>query len=524
VWIGSPRRRPRLPRQQVTLPRDFDPVALLAAVADLRHPPSESAGRGASDAVIVQYPYVPEETAAVAARAATSPFPVLIWGESGTGKTRVARAIHGIRGGAYLLSAAASDLDRALLDALPARLPSGAEITLMVRDLGALDGPRQQLLLDLLDTGELPGADERRFPVRLIALSREPAPELFQQGRLSKALFYRLNVLSLPLPPLRQRVADIPALAEVVSRAVCEPLGLPPVTLTPASLTRLSRYLWFGNLAELEAVLARSIALAPSRVIDVPDLLFGYGPIVRRLAPAMAEARGARAPVSNGATVDLIINELAHEFKNPMVTIKTFAQQLDHLLQEEQGGHAEVARLTGEAIERMDDALENLVQYTRFRQPHRQPTPLSAIISGALHALEERIAEKQIELRVEGSADPVLVDPSQVVYAIKNLLNTVLRDLGPGDLLQVRPSGPGAVAVDYPAKAHRTALQLRALVAPDGGRPALPLGFAFAKTLLERNDGRMVINTEGDPVRVIIEMPRAAGGHEVDGKSEGINR
>ncbi len=524
LWIGAaPAAAPPAPRQ-LELPAHFEALSLRDAAGDLLEPQSRAVP-GLSPSTL-DYPYLPKEMVPVAARAAASPLPLLISGEAGTGKERLARALHAQRGGAYLLSAGAADLRERRLDLPPAGLPAGSEVTLLLAAADEIDPRGQSFLVEILEGRAIADPAGRLLPLRVVAIATCPAEELLRQGRLGRELFYRLNVLSLHVPPLRQRAADIPDLVRAVSQGLCASLGMAPVSFTAAGLERLSRYLWFGNLAELEAVIARSIAFAPDSTLDTEDLLFGYGPVVRRLAPqktaAEVRARPTAPPPANGATVDLIINELAHEFKNPLVTIKTFTQQLDQV---RPGDDVEMARLTGEAIERIDGALENLVQFTRFEEPNRQPTPTSALVGTALEALDSVLAEKQIAVEVEAAAGEVLVDPGQLSYALRNLLQSIVRDLSTGDFLSVRAPSPGTLTIEYPAAARSIAHKLAALVTTHGDSSrALPLGFAFAKTLVERNGGQLSVETATSPARVRIELPGVAEGVEGDGKTENLSR
>jgi signal transduction histidine kinase len=359
--------------------------------------------------------------------------------------------------------------------------------------------------------------------VRVIATSRVDPALLARQGTLDRDLYYRLGVLAIHLPPLRERIEDIPSLVSAVAESLCARLGLTPVSFSEAAFRRLSRYLWFGNLAELEAVTARSIVFASSSHLDTADLRFGYGAATaspRAGAPATAAA--APRKEANGLGMDLVIQELAHEFKNPMVTIKTFAHQIDHLLDRD-GGHEEFARLTGEAVERMDAALENLVQYTRFETPARQASSLGALLSAALADVRDCVDEKHLSLEVEPTSASVFVDPEQCGYALKNLLRTVARDLSTGDALAVRSVAPSSLSIEYPARARIAATALSKLVLGESnGREILPLGFTFARTLIERNGGRLTLAREGDVAKVLVELPLGGDEKGENGQAESL--
>lgn len=519
ISIGDSRFR-SIPagRRRQYLPSSFDPLALREAADMLARTATRAEQRTAP--AILSPPYLTPGLAQLAQSAAGSRLPACIWGEAGTGKLRVARALHGERGAQYLHVVSASQANGALR--LPEDAPAGADVTVVLVGLDELEPTGQHRLLDLIETGVLTGTDGRAATASVIALSRLDPTQLVREQRLDAELFYRLGVFQLPLAPLRLRPDDVPDLARAVAASLCERLGRPAVTFTEASLGRLSRYLWFGNLAELEAVVARSIVFAARPEIDLGDLRFGYGsaPEARPAATAAARLDG-NAAAEDGEAVDLIIQELAHEFKNPMVTIKTFAHQLDHMLSNG-GGHEEFARLTGEAVERMDAALENLIQYTRFEEPARQPTSLGSIVSHALGGVQELIAEKQLALEVEPTTAQVWIDPAQGTYAVKNLLRAVVRELSQNDPLSLRANGRSALRIEYPARARSAASSLSRLVSGESnGKDSLSLGFAFAKALIERNDGRLELDRDGDVARVTVEFPLVGDGKGEHGEAQG---
>src|SRR5262249_28651335 len=157
-----------------------------------------------------------------------------------------------------------------------------------------------------------------------------------------------------------------------------------------------------------------------------------------------------------------------------------------------------------------------LIQYTRFEEPARQATGLGSIISKALGGVQEYVVEKQLLLEVEPTSSQVLVDPEQCGYAIKNLLRAVVRDLSNGDSLALPSAPPSALAIEYPARARSAASSLSRLVSGDAeGKDTISLGFAFAKSLIERNGGRLALDRDGEVARVTVEFPPLG-----DGKGE----
>ena len=508
IWLrADPAQGPPVAqrlRSPVVLPRLFDAHQLGAHVRRLLRQPPTPAPRRAADKLL--FPYLPHEAAVVAREAMGNRLPILICGEAGTGRTRVAAALHAGSPASHLIVLSPSNCTHA---ALRESAHGAHHVTLLVDDIAGATADAQEVLLELAEAQGLM-TSEGWLQVRLITATALSPSALASSG-LSRDLYYRLSVLPITLPALRDRPEDIPALAKAVSADLCSTLGCQPVAFTPRAMQRLTRYLWFGNTAELETVLARTIALTHKEVLDVGDLLFGYG----RLTPATPSGAHAveLAPPLATSAVDLIINELAHEFKNPLVTIKTFAQHLDRLIDEE-GGDEELVKLTGEAVDRMDRALENLLQFTRFEEPVPQRLALGALLGPVLAELGPLLSERQLVLdyRPLHAATMVAVDREQVSYALQNLLRALIRGMRDGAALGVSCGEAGLVSIGLPVSDGDLVAKLRTLLASRGGQEdsALPLGIALARSLILRNGGRFDIEDTSTGSSVTIRLPVAA--------------
>jgi DNA-binding NtrC family response regulator len=501
LWIEGPGSTGTTPAQQA-LPYPFAPDDLRTRVGVLL------AGRAASRAnrLDIDYPIVPKDAALLARRAAATRFPILICGEPGSGKARLARAIHSFGRHGHFLPLALPHCTPAALQQAAQMCPG--DITLFVTAIGAMTHETEQCLLEILDRGGF-SSDKGWHNVRLICAVACSLEEITRRHQLSRDLFYRISVFPITLPPLRERPADIPALVQHIVGGLASLLRAEPVAFTQRAMDRLVHYLWFGNLAELEAVLTRSVVLADRRMLDAEDLVFGYGRLLPRAAGKTATSyEPAPTPEPNGA-VDLIINELAHEFKNPMVTIKTVAQHLERLLADETG-REQVARLTGEAVDRMDRALENLLQFTRFRAPAADDVDLNTLLSPCLSELAPTLTERRVLLDYRPPEQlAVFVDPAQVTYAFENLLRVILRELPEGQTLVVHPvEGSAAVAFEFAARQPLWGKLAEFLDRPSAeAEELLPLGAMFAKSLIERNGGRIEVHTQPDITAVTVWLP-----------------
>lgn len=218
-------------------------------------------------------------------RAAASPFPVLIEGESGAGKELVARAIHAAsvrqtrRFCALNCAAIADDLVEAELfghtrgaftGAVTERLGLFEECnggTLFLDEVAELSTRVQAKLLRTLQEGEVRRLGEsitRKVDARIVAATNRPLEPEARAGRFRHDLRYRLDVLRIVIPPLRERIDDLPLLIRHIWQRLAERTGSRAV-LAPAVLQQLGSYDWPGNVRELQNVLASIMVAGPSR-------------------------------------------------------------------------------------------------------------------------------------------------------------------------------------------------------------------------------------------------------------------
>lgn len=227
-------------------------------------------------------------------RVAPSPAPVLIRGESGTGKELVARAIHqaGPRRDRPFLAVNCTALPEALLEdelfghtkgaftgATAARaglVVEAAGGTLFLDEIGDMPPPLQAKLLRLLQQGEVRavGADEtRRVDVRIVAATHHDLEQRISAGQFRADLFYRLDVVQLRIPPLRDRVDDLPLLVE---RFLAAARARNPHTrverVDDELIGALARYAWPGNVRELENLVERLVVIGTGPTMTVADL------------------------------------------------------------------------------------------------------------------------------------------------------------------------------------------------------------------------------------------------------------
>jgi two-component system nitrogen regulation response regulator GlnG len=253
-----------------------------------------------------------QEVYRIMARLMQTDLSVMISGESGTGKELVARALHDfgrrkdmpfvtINVAATPADAIEDELfgrDRPFEgDYLAGRLERAQGGTLFLDEIGDMPLVAQTRLLRVLQDGEFTKAGDRRSTksdVRLIAATHQDMRSLIHEGKFREDLFYRLNVVPLRLPPLRERIEDIADLTRAfLTRAVTE--GLPRKTVSQNALKVLSEQYWSGNVRELENLIKRLVALCADEIIDAPmveEELTARPSSVTEPAPMMGETLG----------------------------------------------------------------------------------------------------------------------------------------------------------------------------------------------------------------------------------------
>ncbi|GAX90337.1 sigma-54-dependent Fis family transcriptional regulator [Effusibacillus lacus] len=221
---------------------------------------------------------------------------VLITGESGTGKELFAQAIHEISGrpGKYVkVNCAAIPVemleseffgyaDGAFTGARKGGKPGKFELadggTLFLDEIGDMPLSLQAKLLRVLQEKEferLGDTRTRQVNVRIVAATNKRLEDLIREGRFREDLYYRLHVIHLEIPPLRNRPEDLPPLCEELIRKLNQRIGKKVVGITPAAIEILKKYDWPGNVRELENVLERAMNLESSEWIEVHHLPSG---------------------------------------------------------------------------------------------------------------------------------------------------------------------------------------------------------------------------------------------------------
>jgi len=315
------------------LPKPFDLQELLSVVGRALATPSEAvvSAPEARDSeerlpLIGRSPAM-QEIYRTIARLTTADLTVMINGESGTGKELVARALHdyGKRRAGPFVAVNMAAIPRELIESelfghergaftgalnrTQGRFEQANGGTLFLDEIGDMPPEAQTRLLRVLQEGEFTSVGGRqpiKANVRIIAATHRDLRNAIRQGQFREDLFYRLNVVPIRLPPLRERAEDIPLLARHFLERARED-GLPSKLLDQGAVDRLKQHNWPGNVRELENLMRRLAALCPEETITAEVIAAELADTAP--PPPVAGAAGPTGPETLSKAVERHVKE-----------------------------------------------------------------------------------------------------------------------------------------------------------------------------------------------------------------------
>jgi two-component system response regulator FlrC len=344
-------------KEYIPLPPDEELIAaVLEAIAEETHS-------------VIHGSEAMRRTLAMAEQVAPSEASVLITGESGTGKEVIARFIHkkssraskpfiAVNCAAIPANLMESELfgheKGAFTGALSRRLGKFEEAnggTLLLDEISEMDVGLQAKLLRAIQEREIDrvgGGKPVKVNIRILATSNRDLEAETKKGTFREDLYFRLNVINLHLPSLKDRIDDVPPLAEYFIEKYSKANGLPPRKLTAEAIAKLKAYPWPGNVRELENILHRAVLMAQGNAIDEQAILLpvkvtpvAQPAFVAPAAPAEIAAAPRRANALVGRTVEDVEKEL-------------ILDTLDHCL----GNRTQAANVLGISIRTLRNKLK----------------------------------------------------------------------------------------------------------------------------------------------------------------------
>jgi two-component system nitrogen regulation response regulator GlnG len=339
------------------LPKPFDIRELVGVVERALSAPSQVPGTSAETAqeklpLIGRSPAM-QEIYRTLARLMGTDLTVMITGESGTGKELAARALHdyGKRRAGPFVAINMAAIPRELIESelfghergaftgatqrATGRFEQAEGGTLFLDEIGDMPPEAQTRLLRVLQEGEYTTVGGRapiRANVRIVAATHRDLTQLIRQGLFREDLFYRLNVVPIRLPPLRERTEDIPELSShFLSQVAAE--GLPSKTIDAQAMDRLKRYRWPGNVRELENLVRRLAALYSQEIIGIDVIeaeLSGAAPGGEKATAIEGEGlsaaverhlRGYFAAHADSLPAAGVYDRVLREVERPLITI-----------------------------------------------------------------------------------------------------------------------------------------------------------------------------------------------------------
>jgi DNA-binding NtrC family response regulator len=269
-----------------------------------------------------------QEVLAIVARVAPTNSTVLLGGESGVGKDLIARAIHqnSRRASGPFIKINSTAIPDNLFESelfgfekgaftgantsKPGKFELADKGSLFLDEIGDVPAPIQVKLLRVLQEREferLGGTRTIKVDVRLVAATNKDLRAALEQGTFREDLYYRLNVVPIDIPPLREHKEDIPELVQHFLARFVHENGKEIDTITPAALKLLMDYHWPGNVRQLENSIERAVALSSDLVIDVDDIHLDSGP------SRTAAATATTAILPEGVTLEQWEDEIIRE-------------------------------------------------------------------------------------------------------------------------------------------------------------------------------------------------------------------
>ncbi|HUL20153.1 MAG TPA: sigma 54-interacting transcriptional regulator [Thermodesulfobacteriota bacterium] len=398
---------------------------------------------------LIHSPLISSQIISLIEKASHNSVPVLIQGEHGTGKELVAKIIHHAGDWKYYRfyridcktqteESFNYQLQRIYTENNFGTIPS----TVYLKEVSSLEPPFQSKLLELMEDGLFQVGVEKKIMthLRFIASSSEDLREKMAQGRFSEDLQHRLNILSIHIPPLRDRAKEISTIVKYVLEDYSKKMRINRVGISDVVLKLLQNYWWPGNMRELQQVMVRSAMFSEGNILTEKDLLFdsenenksfvGFLKKADRIPP---ESRPANlCSDQNTHLFSLFLMELVHRVKNPLVSIKTFTQLLREKFNDEEF-REHFYKIVTEDIEKIDTVMNGLVRYVKINTPIEKKDTIHFILEDILKKHETELEHKKIKLfkQFEKDLPETTLHDEQLRYILSALLQYAIPFISP---------------------------------------------------------------------------------------------
>ena len=398
---------------------------------------------------LLHSPLIPSQIIPLAEKAANNNVPVFIQGEHGTEKELIAKIIHYAGDWKYYRFykidckiQTEDSLNEQFIRIFKENNFGTVPATVYLKEVGDLGHSNQSKLLDLVEDGIFQNGTEKKVikNLRFIASSSENLKEKISQGKFSEDLYHQLNTLSIRIPPLRDRLKEISAIAQYFLKEYSKKTKKEKVGISNNVLKLLQNYWWPGNLRELEQVIIRSAIFSEGGNIMGKDLLFetenendSFITFLKKTELKSLESKSNHIPHEQSANaLSIFLIELVHRVKNPLVSVKTFTQLLKEKF-DDMEFREHFHRIVSEDIEKIDALLNGLLSYIKINTPIEKKNTIHFILEDILKKNEVQLELKKIKIfkKFENDLPETVVHDEQLRYILNSLLQYAIPSIPP---------------------------------------------------------------------------------------------
>jgi signal transduction histidine kinase len=398
---------------------------------------------------LLRSPLIASQIFSLTEKAAHNNVPVFIQGEQGTEKELIAKVIHYAGDSKYYpfykidcKTQTEESLNDQFLHIFKENNFGTTPATVYLKEIGELGQRNQFKLLDLLEDGVFQNGAEKKTikNLRFISSSSESLKEKMAQGKFSEDLYHRLNILTIHIPPLRERTQDIPAIVHYVLEEYAQKMKINKVGISNNVMKLLRNYWWPGNLRELEQVVIRSAIFSEGKNVTEKDLLFetesenhSFLTFLKKAEAKFPESKSQNSNnEQNNNVLSLFLMELVHRIKNPLVSVKTFTQLLREKFSDAEF-RTHFYRIVTEDIEKIDAVLNGLLSYIKINTPLEKKDTVHIILEDVLRKYEVQLEDKKIKIfkKFEKDLPETVVHEEQLRYIFDVLFQYTLPFIPP---------------------------------------------------------------------------------------------
>ena len=379
--------------------------------------------------------------------------PVLISGERGTGRELTARTIHynSFKKGKFVNINCSSLTNKEFINIFKDENESGLQSektfyrTLYFNEIEKLSYELQMMLSEFIDLGGMITEDGKLKTIddRIIVSTERNLFYEMRKNRFAPNLFYKISLFIINISPLRERKDEIPSIVDIILSQVMECFNIKKKSFTQEAMELFQNYLWPQNFMELENIVLRSVLFYDNEVISADNVLNLFGDIQKKLIvdnnllpDNMATRPGDNEITKPYSITDYnenLVLELAHEIKNPLVAIKTFANLLPENYSDPDFRES-FYKIVSQDVEKIDSLVENILEYQKVVSVKGETKPLSVILNRVINSFSNEFEKRKIFIyqNIDDNLSEIGVENNKFEFAVKNIILKLIKELEKG--------------------------------------------------------------------------------------------